>query len=641
MTREIVLLALFAALASSVPYWFLLGSDRRRYVAWDAGSWLALGALFASAASLEVRLAPSLVLAVAMAAKLAVFAIALTIAEQRRWSPAVAAAFSLGVFLIVGTEALGWPVDGDEAYYVLIAESILHDGDFDLANQYANLEVSVTRRLDLRPQQGDPVGPEGEVYSRHEPLLPLLLVPGVTIAGLWGAMATMALFGALLVLSLLRLVEQGGAGKDAIVRLWPLLAFGPPLLFYSTRVWPEVPAALCLSESMRMATRRRFGAMTAWLVALSLLQLRFALIAIVFFAIVLFRELRGSRRFWWAAGALALLVILPLAGGWISTGRPFLVHRVTEEIFPSKPIEYVYGALGLLVDAQGGLLFQAPLWFLGALGLVVVRSARGVPTVVRWAAIAALPYLFLLIPRPEWHGGWSPPLRYLVVFAPLVAWGAARSIEAARGWLAPVALWTAALAVHGAAFPWRLFHIASGESVLGEWLSVRWESDFSRLLPSLIRPNLAALAWTALLVAVLIFLWKARLEIVTAIIATVLVALFAAGLQPGRLVHLEDAHVVHEGGELYPELYTVSRFAYTGGWSLGGGDGVRFRMTGGDAVLHARAEVPSRLRVDGNLVEVAPTGGTWVEIPVPLADGASHTIALESGRMTLDRIEHE
>ena len=59
--------------------------------------------------------------------------------------------------------------------------------------------------------------------------------------------------------------------------------------------------------------------------------------------------------------------------------------------------------------------------------------------------------------------------------------------------VALVGVWTAGVVVHGVAYPWRLFHIANGENVAGEFLSTLYGSDFSRMFPSFIRPNAAAI----------------------------------------------------------------------------------------------------------------------------------------------------
>jgi hypothetical protein len=668
MTREAILLILFAALMSAAPYGFL-PLRRRAFAISDIGTWVALGGSLASAAALGIHLPPSLALAIVLAVKLAHFFLwcALVPPEEVRGSPRAAALFAAAIFLIVGTETLAWPVDGDEPYFVMIAESLIGDRDVDLANQYGNPD-SVAKRPDLGSQPYDPVGPNGELYSRHEPFLAFLLIPGVALGGLWGAMATIALLGALATGSMLALAEESGMARRATLRLWPLIAFAPPFLFYAVRIWPEVPGALCLSEAMRAAAKRKYLRLALWLVALSLLQLRFMIVAVAFAMVVLIAD-RSARKI---ALALAAVVALPLLVAWLLVGNPLLVHRWSE-IAPSALTEYPRGLFGLLLDAQGGMLFQAPIWFAAVVGAVIARFSP-VPTerkqrgavgpvngggdfgsiAIRAGTLAAIPYLLLLIPRPEWHGGWSPPLRYLVVFTPLVAIAAGRLLERAHAWLAPAAIWTALLAVHGAAFPWRLFHIASGESVLGEWLSVRLGSDVSRLLPSFIRPNGAAWA-AAILLIVLVSTWGAAarrtapwpvdrprpgLRTLSFLAAAALTLFLGAALRPGSVVHFEDAHVEHGQGLLDPELWTVARFRFTGGWRLGEGESMRFRMRPGPATIHVRAEHGGAFTIDGRRHEVPATGAGFVPVGARV-DSERSEIRVLRGAMTFDRIERD
>src|SRR5262249_48311201 len=140
------------------------------------------------------------------------------------------------------------PIDGDEPYYLLETESMVHDRDLDLANQYRDLRHSSTGRIDLRPQLGDPVGPHGEQYSRQEPFLALLMIPGYLIGRLPGAIAVIAMFGALLARSTVRLFEDEGISDAATRAMFPFMALGPPIVFYAARIWPEVPAAFCFVE---------------------------------------------------------------------------------------------------------------------------------------------------------------------------------------------------------------------------------------------------------------------------------------------------------------------------------------------------------------------------------------------------------
>src|SRR5207244_1908924 len=67
------------------------------------------------------------------------------------------------------------PPDGDEPYNLLITHSLAYDFDADLTNNYAQGDWRYFMDRPIGPQPGDPVGPEGELYSRHNDLLPTAL----------------------------------------------------------------------------------------------------------------------------------------------------------------------------------------------------------------------------------------------------------------------------------------------------------------------------------------------------------------------------------------------------------------------------------------------------------------------------------
>ncbi|HEX7190891.1 MAG TPA: hypothetical protein VF381_04890, partial [Thermoanaerobaculia bacterium] len=164
--------------------------------------------------------------------KLTAFSVALANAKEVRWSAARAMAIVAIVYAFVVAGQMRQVPDGDEPFYLLITESLAKDHDRDLSNQYRDLAHSETRRTDLVPQVGDPRGPHGEQYSRLEPFLPLVMIPGYKLAGLAGALATIALLGVLLVRQTIRLLEDEGIDDETIRALFPLFAFAPPIVFY-------------------------------------------------------------------------------------------------------------------------------------------------------------------------------------------------------------------------------------------------------------------------------------------------------------------------------------------------------------------------------------------------------------------------
>lgn len=531
------------------------------------------------------------------------------------------------VYALVLPTQLQTPIDGDEPFYLLVTESIVHDHDLDLANQYRDIAHTDTGRPDLVPQLGDPTGPHGEQYSRHEPFLPLVMVPGYALFGLPGAIATIALFGVLLVRSLVRWFEEEGISDDTIRALMPLIVFGPPLLFYAVRIWPEVPAAFCFVEALRGVRQHRAQRWIPALFALVMLKLRFMLLAVMLLPFVV----RDRKR----ALIAAVILAIPLFVVWRISGSATNVHT-WRELIPVAPMLYVKGFFGLLLDGAAGIAFQAPLYLLG---IVAFTRWRKMPEGFRLGAIASLIYVLTLLPRSEWHGGWSPPLRYIVVIMPVLALGAAALYEkskTARSWLPLIAVCTLAIALHGLARPWTLFHIANGENNIGEYLSTLYHSDFSRLFPSYIRPNAAALAapFVLFLLSILSVPFK-RPEI---LVAVALALFFHFAKLPANRIEFEDAHVTHHGGELYPYEYQVARFLYRGGWMMKRGDSMEFLAKRGSYILFYASTEPAVIDIGGRAfhLDKAPTYAiTLVGVP---ATGRVTLRCLE-GSINLDRMD--
>src|SRR5207253_2720738 len=92
----------------------------------------------------------------------------------------------------------------------------------------------------------------------------------------------------------------------AIRAVFPFFAFAPPLLFYATRIWPEVPAAFFFVEALRGVRAQRARRWAPALFGLVMLKLRFVLVAVGLIA----AGLRGRRSRWIG---LAIVAIPPHA----------------------------------------------------------------------------------------------------------------------------------------------------------------------------------------------------------------------------------------------------------------------------------------------------------------------------------------
>ena len=619
-------LALFVAVSIASPFLLLRGRSLQRWFAIYIGAWFLFGFLAAFARPLQVHIEPRLAFVAFGVLLTAAFWTFVAQAADVRWSADRAAIAAALVYAVVIPMMLHTAIDGDEPFYLLETESMVRDHDLDLSNQYRDLAHSEAGRLDLVPQLGDPTGPHGEKYSRHEPFLALLMIPGYLIGRLPGAIATIALFGALLARSTVRLFEDEGIDDATTRALFPFIALGPPILFYAARIWPEVPAAFFFVEAVRGVRQRRAARWLPALLTLVFLKLRFLLIAVLLLA----RTLRNRRY----VAIAAVILAIPLAVAVFTTGT---VHS-WNELIPGSPSAMLRGLLGLLLDGAAGILFQAPIFVLGVIALTRWPS---MPASFRIGMASSAIYVIYLVPRLEWHGGWSPPLRYIVVFIPILGLGAAalwKQVDAAP--IVAAAAWTIGLVIHGLAFPWRLFHIENGENVVGETLSTIWHSDFSRLFPSFIRPNFAAIVASILAIIVLVVFRSGRL-ITPALLAILIAMVFIAGRRPGDRIEFEDAHVIHNGGELYPHVFQVQRFAFRSGWILRAGDSLTFLARSGASRLQYTSDSGAMIQIGRDAAYALPPTRGYGAVRVNIATTGRIELHCLSGIVNLDRMDHE
>ncbi|MEO6260674.1 MAG: hypothetical protein ABIP63_09995 [Thermoanaerobaculia bacterium] len=620
-----IYLLLFASVAA--PLLMLRGRALRQCLALELAMIVVAVVLTALLHPLHIDFDPYARMVVCAIALLSVVCAFVALASEVRWSANRAGMLALLLYAMSIPLMVRTPIDGDEPFYLLMTESLVRDHDLDLANQYRDLAHSATGRTDLVPQIGDVTGPHGERYAHFEPFLSILLMPGYFLGGLAGALATMAILGALLARSTVRLFEEEGIPDATARALFPLFAFGPPILIFATRIWPEVPAALCFVEAIRGLRQRRPSRWVAPIVGLALLKMRFLLIALPLLASMVRRKRHAALA---ALGVgVGLLIVWSIAGSGTN------LHRI-RELLPGKPQAYLTGFFGLLLDGAAGIAFQAPIYLFG---LLAITRWRTMPKAFRLGIVSAVLYVITLAPRAEWHGGWSPPLRYIVFLMPVLALGVAALWERidARP-LMIAAAWTLALVIHALTFPWRLFHIANGENWMGEALSASWHSDFSRLFPSFIRPNRAALVASLILIVALAVVRTGRL-LHPLLLTFALAAMLFAGRNPGSRVEFEDAHVEHRGGELFPTEYQVQRFLYRGGWIVRPGDALSFLARRGPSVLEYTSEGGATIELGGSAYHLPPTAGGFAA--VNLSRGGRVELRCLSGSVNLDRMDHE
>jgi hypothetical protein len=132
-------------------------------------------------------------------------------------------------------------LDGDEPHYLMIAQSLLADGDLAIENNYLAREFAPFSHRELRP----PFlrrGLDGVIYSVHAPGLPVLLLPAYALGGARGAIVFLGLVAALAALAIYLLAREL-AGPRVALAVWAGVALGTPFLFHGWLIFPEMPAA--------------------------------------------------------------------------------------------------------------------------------------------------------------------------------------------------------------------------------------------------------------------------------------------------------------------------------------------------------------------------------------------------------------
>ena len=486
--------------------------------------------------------------------------------------------------------------DGDEPYYLLITHSLAYDFDADLTNNYAQGDWRHFMDRPIEPQLGDPVGPHGERYSRHNELLPLALVPAYRLGGKLGALGTMAVLTALLAWMTLRLARHYAPEHPGeALAAWALVAFLPPLLLYSYQVWVEVPAAILAAVALDRILSldgQRAWRTKEWLglglpvLLLPLVKLRFVLVAAPLLAFG-----------WWHAGRprrpvfILAALLCAVAGGMllynqITYANPLKIHS-WQEVDPHRysPVSYLKGGFGLFYDAAFGLFGCAPVWLIlvPALLLLVARRSR----LLLHLAALSLPYLVIVAPRVEWYGGWSPPFRYALISLPLLG-AALVPLLARRGrpgsWalLAGLGALTLVLTLVWVTAPGWTYNFADGRTYVLDALSNALGMDLARFFPSSIRPRAATWEWPLLSVPIVTLLWwlpggreergaaagPSALAGIALLLGSAALLLAAGSRVPTRWIELEDPQVWKSGGHLHPDQWVVERTRYRGGWVL-------------------------------------------------------------------------
>lgn len=400
--------------------------------------------------------------------------------------------------MVLGAGLTAWwtatdraPITGDEPHYLIIAASLLRDGDLDVRNNYEH-------NAEAREVSG-PIAPHAwrtanGMRSFHAPGLGLLLAVPFGIGGVIGARVALALLVAA-VLGWTGWVWCSGRLPPADAALATAgLVLSAPVVAGGGYLYPDLlGGALVAALSVRLLAAP-LRTPTGWIVVLAAIGFLCALhpknvgVGGLLAVVALWRswsarasgadhharsgtDARRRRKLLAIAAGLAA-VGAALAAAWLLADfAEIFVRRLTTEL-RAQPAKAVRVFFGLHLDQAQGMFFQQPLLLPGLLGLGWMIRRRH-PFTIPWLAL----YLSLLAPTAlhtysEW-GGAGPSGRF--------GW------TAMWLWLVPLGIWIDAEHAIAARY---LRPVVFGALAYQAALAVRWLPD-----PSVFYPRIYELVW--------------------------------------------------------------------------------------------------------------------------------------------------
>jgi len=425
---------------------------------------------------------------------------------------------------------------GDEPHYMMIAHSLVFDGDLDLANDYGDPQNLVFGGT-LQPEAHARPGRDGRLRPVHDIGMPLALSPAFLVSYAIaerltplvpaGLLRRAKLNPALVLRHLMSFTMMGLAamivaglfdvflarsGSRARSFAWALLfGLSPPILSHSFLFFTEIPSALLTlavfravhpRPSLSPAERSLVGAAIGYLVLIHVRNVGLAGGLLLLAAAA--TPAGATRRR--ALAALAIGCAAPLIlRTFINQrfwGSALTGPQARLEAWPGlEPAawEVATRLWGWVLDQEHGLLVVAPVYLLLAPGALVLwrRERRTAAAIALLLVGYVIPMALPMVNPHGWRGGWSPAGRFLLPIVPLLAIAVFTAV-AATPLRAPVVAGLAAVQVALDLVLWNhprlLWNAGDGSSEMLEFLG---GSSLTKWYPSAERLDLVTLLVTS------------------------------------------------------------------------------------------------------------------------------------------------
>ena len=345
---------------------------------------------------------------------------------------------------------------GDEGQYLRVTQSLLRDGDMDLANNLDDHHIAEFHNLRFDVHKASS-SPPGKVYSVHPIGLSVLLMPFYELGlSWWGnprlscALAMTGIAAGCVSLCLLWLLRLG-------IRPWvawlstAILAGSAPLFLFSNQLFPDVPALFIFLvllvatahwqqpgggyRPMRGPEPLWIGLLAALLAALPFLHPRFAPIALAGGGLLILQTWYSPRRNL-CFGVLGIVALCGLygivsfnyafSGDWMGPFRPGNAWEKGALNLSTWSVSLP----GHWFHVRKGIANSAPIFLLSLAGLVILARFRD-----RRFALAVGIYVVSAMVNglhTDWGFGFCYPARFLLTALPALVLCLAIALEVIR-----------------------------------------------------------------------------------------------------------------------------------------------------------------------------------------------------------------
>jgi hypothetical protein len=336
---------------------------------------------------------------------------------------------------------------GDEPHYLLMAHSLIMDGDLDLANNYQNADFKaymppqVSR---LEPHTA-PVKKGGGLYSFHSPGIAILLLPFYALGLVLGkgmliflVRFGMSLIGVLLGMQIYLYAREAWNRERLALGLWIVVTLTAPIFFYANHIYTEIVIAafsIFIFRRLRSvgAVKVKSLALIGFLLASFIWfhSLKYLFIQAPFFLYALWSIWRNSE----AKNRFLRLAAFFIPAGLCFAAYFFFQYAVYGSFNPTsvsfqgsmdgrQTVSFLKNLLtgipfrlrwetlaGYFLDQRDGLLLYAPIYLFAFLGVVAMLRAKSKEA--GWLLFIAAPYIMISAFLTQ-RTGYAPQARPLV-----------------------------------------------------------------------------------------------------------------------------------------------------------------------------------------------------------------------------------